>query len=240
MQAATAGTAHADGGALSLSTPEMTVQVDRDFPAVHRHTWTADGSMLYGRTNGSDELVANGRRYTPTVTSTVSDDAVDYTLQVAELDLTLRARLAVSGHVLTFRVTDIKESSAHQLRTLASPDQGLVAARSDQAGAELADARLSFTTEYNTEPDIDKHTKIADAPAPVDSAPHGTTYAILNADRLAASVGHTQTRGLSGRRRPRRCRPGRFAPGSPDPAAAPIPSCWNASPGRSSKASPTR
>lgn len=186
MLTATAGTAQADSSTLSLSTPEMTVQVDRDFPAVERYTWTADGSTLYGRTNGSDELVVNGTRYTPTVTSTVGDEAVDYTLRVAELDLTLRARLAVSGHALTFKVTDIKEGSAHQLRTLAIPDQGLVSARSDQPGAELADARLSLTGEYNTEPDIDKHTKIADAP--VASAPRGTTYAVLNTDGLAASV----------------------------------------------------
>ncbi|MFE5159870.1 endo-alpha-N-acetylgalactosaminidase family protein [Streptomyces sp. NPDC056697] len=181
-----AGTAHADDGPVTLSSPEMTVQVDPDFPVVERYTWTADGSVLHGHTGETGKIVVNGQTYRPASHGTPDGNAVDYTLRVDELDLTIRARLAVSGHVLTFKVTDIDESDGHKLRTLALPDQGLVSAHSDQAGAELADARLSFTTDYNTEPDIDKHTKITDAPA--DGIPHGTTYAILNTDRLAASV----------------------------------------------------
>ncbi|MFF4761042.1 endo-alpha-N-acetylgalactosaminidase family protein [Streptomyces sp. NPDC001292] len=181
-----AGTARAADVPVSLWSPEMTVQVDPDFPVVERYTWTADGSVLHGHTGDTGKIVVNGQTYAPASHGTPSRGAVDYTLRVDELGLTIRARLAVSGHVLTFKVTDIAESGGHKLRTLAFPDQGLVSARSDQPGAELADARLSFTTAYNTETSIDKHTKLVDAP--VDSTPRGTSYAILNTDRLAASV----------------------------------------------------
>ncbi|GAA3479384.1 hypothetical protein [Streptomyces yanii] len=164
----------------------MTVQVDPDFPAVRQYTWTADGSILNGRTNGSDELVVNGRRYTPAVTSTVGDDAVDYTLRIAELDLTLQARLAVSGHVLTSVSRTSRRaaptSSVHWL----SPIR--VSFRRVPTSPVPNSPTLSCPSPrlQPTRPTIDKHTKITDAP--VDSAPHGTTYAILSTDRLAASV----------------------------------------------------
>ncbi|MFF8912937.1 endo-alpha-N-acetylgalactosaminidase family protein [Streptomyces sp. NPDC015032] len=186
LHTAVAGAAHADTGSLSLSTSEMTIQVDPAFPAVQRYTWTADGSVLYGRTGGTNQIVVNGKAYTPTVQSTAGADGVDYVLRIDELSLTLRARLSVSGHVLTFKVTGIEDGGAEKLRTLAIPDQGLISARADQPGAELADARLSFSGEYNAETDIDRHTALADAP--LDTAPRGTSYAILATDRLAASV----------------------------------------------------
>jgi endo-alpha-N-acetylgalactosaminidase len=189
--AATAAPGADDRGAntIPISSPELVIQADPGFPAVRSYDWLADGSVMYGRTKGgAGEVVVNGTTYTPGVHSRAAADgtAVDYTLRVDDLDLTLKARLAVSGHVLTFKVTGIDESPEHKLRTLAIPDQGLISARSDQPGAELADARLSFTTAYNNESDIDKHIRLADAP--VDSAPRGTTYAMLNTDHLAAAV----------------------------------------------------
>ncbi|MFD5124076.1 endo-alpha-N-acetylgalactosaminidase family protein [Streptomyces sp. NPDC058385] len=180
------GTAHAAAAPVSLTSPELTVRVDPDFPVVQDYTWTADGSVLHGHTGAAGRIVINGQTYTPTSHGDPSPARVEYTLRVDELDLTVHARLALSGHVLTFKVTGIDESAGHKLRTLAIPDQGLVSANADQPGAELADARLSFTTAYNTENDIDRHTHLADAP--VDSAPRGTSYAILSTDRLAASV----------------------------------------------------
>ena len=186
LHAATAGTARAESGSLTLTTSEMTVQVDPAFPAVQRYTWTADGSVLHGRTAGANQVLVNGTAYTPTVESTPGTDGVDYVLRIDELSLTLRARLSVAGHALTFQVTGIEESGTEKLRTLAIPDQGLISARADQEGAELADARLAFTGAYDSESDIDKHTALADAP--LDTAPHGTSYAILSTDRLAASV----------------------------------------------------
>ncbi|QKW07619.1 carbohydrate-binding protein [Streptomyces sp. NA04227] len=173
-------------GSVALSAAHMTVQVDPNFPAVDRYTWKADGSVLHGRTGPTGTLVVNGKTYTPESTGVPGANRVDYTLRVAELDLVIKARLAVSDNVLTFQVTGIEENGEHKLRTLAIPDQGLVSARSDQPGAQLADARLSFTTTYDHEDPIDRHTKLADAA--VDAEPRGSTYAILSTDGLAAAV----------------------------------------------------
>lgn len=184
-QLLTAQPARADAELVTISSGELAVHVDPDFPRVAGYTWTADGSVLPGQTQDIGQVVVNGTAYTPKSRGVRYGDAVDYTLDVAELGLSIEASLKVKGHELEFAVTKIDEGQT-ELRTLAIPDQGLVAVGSDQPGARLSEARLPMTTAYEHEDDFDRYAAVADLP--VDPAPRGTTYAILNTDRLAASL----------------------------------------------------
>ncbi|MGW1773868.1 endo-alpha-N-acetylgalactosaminidase family protein [Streptomyces sp. NPDC002104] len=168
-------------GTVTIASPALAVQVDTAFPRVVQYTDQATGAVLHGNEDPLTQVNLNGSAQTPTVTSSVTADHVDYTMAFANGD-TVKATLSVSGSALTFAVTSI-DDAAVPVTSLSIPQHNLVSVRSDQPGATVETTRMNT----NTTGTGDTFTPLTSGTA-VDAAPQGAMYAILNTGSLAASI----------------------------------------------------
>ncbi|HYU83704.1 MAG TPA: hypothetical protein VEK80_02770, partial [Kribbellaceae bacterium] len=130
------------GTLTTISSSALQVSVDSAFPRVASYTDVAGGSVLYGDEDTLSQVVLNGTTYTPTVTSTVASDHVDYTMTFGSYgDVAIDATLSVAGKVLGFEVTRIADTTANPANSLSIPGHNLVSIRSSQSGAALAWAK---------------------------------------------------------------------------------------------------
>ncbi|MGW1766568.1 endo-alpha-N-acetylgalactosaminidase family protein [Streptomyces sp. NPDC002073] len=166
---------------VTITSPELSVRVDPGFPRVIGYTRRATGDVLEGNEDTLGTIVVNGTAYTPSVSSAAAADRVDYTLAFS--GVTVRARLAVTGSVLEFRVTAIEDTAALRVRTLSVPDHNLVSVRSTQSGAALATAKMHTATTGTG----DTFTSVTGS-TPVDATAGTVMYGLLNTGRLAAAV----------------------------------------------------
>ncbi|TCP22341.1 endo-alpha-N-acetylgalactosaminidase [Scopulibacillus darangshiensis] len=180
------GQAFAKENTVTITSEDLTVQVDKDFPRVIQYKWNKNGAILYGQDHKLSTVRINGEEYHPTVTSKTATDAVIYHLSFSKIDVNMTIRLEVAGNVLSFKVTKIEEKGAAKVNTLSFPDQSIIAVHSNQPNAEMASARLPFNGSYGDHDPIDQYRKIADLPTDEDAS--GATMAILNTDQLAAAL----------------------------------------------------
>ncbi|MER7762750.1 endo-alpha-N-acetylgalactosaminidase family protein [Streptomyces sp. NPDC097619] len=174
--------ATADAAApVTLTSAELSVRVDPDFPRVLGYTQRATGRTLDGNEDPLGTLLVNGIPRTPAVGSVAAADRVDYTMTFS--GVTVRARLSVTGSVLEFRVTAIEDTPALRVRTLAVPDHHLVSVRSDRAGAALATTRMHTATTGTG----DTFTALTGT-TPVDPAPGTVMLGLLSGGGLAAAL----------------------------------------------------
>ncbi|GAA3491880.1 endo-alpha-N-acetylgalactosaminidase family protein [Streptomyces cremeus] len=169
-----------------IQSPQLTVTVAEDFPRVLSYTERAGGARLLGSTRPVTEIVLNGTARPVRVAAAprVRGDSASYTLLVPSLPgVEIDAVLSVRGRATTFRVTAIRDTAAFRVGTLDIPGHDLVSVGSGEDGAETAFTRL--------DPDS---TRTADvfgkvtAATPVDAAPVGASYGIVNTGALAAAV----------------------------------------------------
>ncbi|MET9319135.1 endo-alpha-N-acetylgalactosaminidase family protein [Streptomyces sp. NPDC003038] len=166
---------------LTITSPELSVSVDSGFPRVIGYTRRATGDVLHGNEDAIGAIVVNGTTHTPTVASTPSASAVDYTLTFS--GVTIRSRISVAGSVVEFKVTAIEDTAALRVRTLAIPDHHLVSVRSDQPGAALSTATMHTATTGTG----DTFTPVT-AKTPVDAAATTVMHGLVNTGRLAAAI----------------------------------------------------
>ncbi|MEU9164712.1 endo-alpha-N-acetylgalactosaminidase family protein [Streptomyces sp. NPDC048424] len=166
---------------VTITSPELSVSVDSGFPRVIGYTRRATGDVLHGNEDPLSAVVVNGTTYTPAVTSAPSASAVDYALAFS--GVTIRARIAVTGSTVEFRVTAIEDTAALRVRSLAIPDHHLVSVRSDQPGAALSTATMHTATTGTG----DTFTPVT-ASTPVDAAATTVMYGLVNTGRLAAAI----------------------------------------------------
>ncbi|MFD5142238.1 endo-alpha-N-acetylgalactosaminidase family protein [Streptomyces sp. NPDC058401] len=181
LMAGTAPATATAAGTVTIASPALAVQVDTAFPRVVQYTDQATGAVLYGNEDPLTQVSLNGSAQTPTVTSSVAADHVDYTMAFANGD-TVKATLSVSGSALTFAVTSIADSAV-PVTSLSIPQHNLVSVRSSQPGAAVETTRMNT----NTTGTGDTFTPLTSTAA-ADTAPQGAMYAILNTGSLAASI----------------------------------------------------
>ncbi|MCX5203995.1 endo-alpha-N-acetylgalactosaminidase family protein [Streptomyces sp. NBC_00237] len=169
-----------------IQSPQLTVTVAKDFPRVLAYTDRARGAQLLGSTKPVTEIVLNGtaRPVQAKAAPWVRSDSAAYTLLVPSLPgVEIDATLSVSGRATTFKVTAIRDTEAFRVGTLDIPGHDLVSVGSGESGAQTAFTRL--------DPDS---TRTADvfgkvtAATPVEAAPVGASYGIVNTGALAAAV----------------------------------------------------
>lgn len=161
-----------------ITSPQMRVRVDTEFPRVLEYQWKASGALLYGQEEPIRAVLVNSNAYTPQVrfTSRAKDTAL-YTLKFPEIKVEMTVKLTVSANLLEFAITDIRERGDFKVRTIAIPNHRLVSVRSTQPGA-------AFTASQVPKRDVAGSLAGRDA----DAKPLGFTHAVLNTDQLAASV----------------------------------------------------
>ncbi|MEU9256451.1 endo-alpha-N-acetylgalactosaminidase family protein [Streptomyces sp. NPDC048270] len=166
---------------VTITSPELSVSVDRGFPRVIGYTRRATGDVLHGNEDALNTLLVNGTAHTPAVTSTATASGVDYVLAFS--GVTIRSRISVAGSVVEFKVTAIEDTASLRVRTLAIPEHHLVSVRSDQPGAALATATMHTATTGTG----DTFTPVT-AATPVDPAATTVMYGLANTGRLAAAI----------------------------------------------------
>src|SRR6266545_3462728 len=182
--ASTASTASTAGTLTTISSSALRVSVDDGFPRVASYTDIASGAVLYGNEDTLSQVTLNGTNYTPTVSSTVATDHVDYTLTFSAFgNVAIDVTLKVIGNHLDLDVTRIADTTANPVKTLAFPSHNLVSVRSSQTGAALASAKMNTATTGTG----DTFSTLTGT-TQTDAAPVSSMYAIVNTGQLAASV----------------------------------------------------
>ena len=171
--------------ATAITSGQLTVDISTTFPQVLGYTDPASKARLDGTTARLNAITINGVEYTVKGTSTASGkDARDYVLTIPEFGNTvIKARLSVKKNVVSFNVTEIKDSADHQVKTLQLPRLNLVTVGSTQPGAQVSTANLSVDRSVTG----DEFTPITPS-TPLDAAAKSSAYALANTATLGAAV----------------------------------------------------
>lgn len=194
-----------------LRSESLSVDLAKDFPRVARYTWLSSGASLAGETRAlskvkittfkddkdalrSEATTANPefrevkvaemtREYSPKVAFRLLDPAKGfYTLTVPELDVELGVSVAVVKNTVTLALESVTGAGAAKVRYVDFSGMNLLSVRSDEPGASVATARVGVGRGGQPESFL----KVADAP--VEKKAGDCTYAIVNTDRLAATI----------------------------------------------------
>lgn len=121
-----------------LSSSQMEVVLNKDFPSIQSYLWKANQSQLGGQPFAVKDVLINGERYQPKVTSIAEADRVLYTLHVKEIGVTLHVCCQVTENILQLSFTDIREEGDVKVKTLAFPDHHLVSLSNRVPGSCLS------------------------------------------------------------------------------------------------------
>ncbi|MEV4171463.1 endo-alpha-N-acetylgalactosaminidase family protein [Nonomuraea sp. NPDC049709] len=172
---------------IAISSADLRVELDPAFPRVLGYTDRASGATLGGST-GVPAVVLNGQARAADVTLTGNDAATArYRLAFGD-GVVLEAGIGVRGRVTTFSIDRVTDTEAFRVHTIDLPGHDLVSVSSAQPGAATAFTRL----DPNSTRTADVFAQVTAGTA-ADPAPVGTTYAIVNTDRLAAAVESNST-----------------------------------------------
>ena len=171
--------------AATITSGSLAVDIATTFPQVLGYTDTATKARLDGTPARLNTITLNGVEFNVSGTSTASGkDARDYVLTVPDFGNTvIKARLSVKKNVVSFNVTEIKDSADHLVKTLQLPRLNLVTVGSTQAGAQISTANLSVDRSVSG----DEFTPVT-AATPLDTAPKSSAYALANTAALGAAV----------------------------------------------------
>ncbi|WP_181419777.1 endo-alpha-N-acetylgalactosaminidase family protein [Arthrobacter psychrolactophilus] len=173
-------------GTAVITSGQLAVEVSTAFPQALKYTLSDAGTpkTMTGATAVATKLRINGVDQAVNVTSAVNPDgtSIDYMIEVPGMDgISLKAKLSVAKNVLTFNITEIKETGADQVNRIQIMDQDLVTVSSADAGASVATAVVSTDRAISG----DKITPIT-AGTTVDAAAQTSMVAIANTATLAA------------------------------------------------------
>ncbi|MFJ5955665.1 endo-alpha-N-acetylgalactosaminidase family protein [Paenarthrobacter sp. NPDC092416] len=169
----------------TITSGQLSVDVSTTFPQVLGYTDRATKARLNGTAERLATITINGVEYDVTASSTASgDDAMDYVLTVPGFGNTvINARLAVKKNVVSFNVTEIKDSDEFRVKTIQLPRMNLVSVASTQPGAQVSTANLSVDRAVTG----DEFTPVT-AATPLDTVAKSSAYALANTAQLGAAL----------------------------------------------------
>ncbi|MFF1828050.1 endo-alpha-N-acetylgalactosaminidase family protein [Paenarthrobacter sp. NPDC058233] len=172
-------------GTATLQSGQLSVAVSTTFPQALTYTDAATKASLNGTAARLATITINGTEYEVNGTSTTSGkDTIDYVLSVPAFgNATIKARLSVKKNVVSFNVTEIKDSPEFLVRTLQLPRLNLVSVDSTQPGAQVSTANLSVDRSVTG----DEFTPITPG-TPVDASAKSSAYALANTSVLGAAL----------------------------------------------------
>lgn len=146
-----------DPDAVEISSSKMKVQVDPEFPRVHKYTMLGanKGKEMAGQTDKLSVIKINDVDITPEVTSTVAADKskITYVLTCKNddrnIDCVLTIDVAVKDNTLEFKFVDIENklvNTTYPVQTISIPNHSLVSVQSNQANANFLGSVISSRT----------------------------------------------------------------------------------------------
>lgn len=167
----------------SIVSSRMEVLVDPAFPRVIEYRM--NGKTLYGQSEALSVVKINEQEYTPTVTSSRTDDStMHYRMEFPEISAVIEADLKVEDNVLTFQMTNIEENG-EKIRRIEIPNHSLVSIRTTQSGAAETGVDVKGGVIYS---DTSPEERNVLADKAVDAKPVNKSYLFLNTDELAVAL----------------------------------------------------
>lgn len=161
----------------TLSSAQMDVVLNKDFPSVQSYLWKGNQSRLNGQPFEAKDILVNGERYQPKVTSKAETGRILYTLNVKEINVSIQVSCQVSDNIFNLSITGIEEKGDFKVKTLAFPSHNLVSLSNTVPGSCLSIANnVSSDTFYPLKD------KTAD-----DASRYGSIV-LLNSDKLVATL----------------------------------------------------
>ncbi|WP_113672362.1 endo-alpha-N-acetylgalactosaminidase family protein [Vallitalea guaymasensis] len=172
-----------DSNLTTISSNQMTVIIDKNFPRVEKYQM-ASGEVMYGQESSLDSIKINGVNYKPQVDFLkLNDNQAEYTLNITDIDVVITIRMEVVDNKLLFDVTGILENGNTLVKNIEIPNHSLLAVHSNQEGAAFAGTRM-----YNAVSGSgDVFTSVENNVA-VDNQPLNYMYAIINTNQLAGTI----------------------------------------------------
>ncbi|USK36732.1 endo-alpha-N-acetylgalactosaminidase family protein (plasmid) [Bacillus sp. F19] len=165
----------------SISSKDLKVTLDSEFPRVIEYEWLANGAKLYGQSEKLSTVKINGEEYDPEVKVRKKKNQAEYTLYFEPLKVEINMIVQVKNNVLEIKAQKIKEKGSFKVETIEIPNHRLLSIRSNQEEAKAAtvdikswngtDEKFFDLKDYNPDP----------SPVP-------KTYIILNTSELSASI----------------------------------------------------
>lgn len=169
-----------EAGTVTITSDQMEVLVDEDFPRVIEYH--LDGKTMYGQDENISQVKINNQLYTPSVTAQANGNKVSYDMTVAELGATIHADLEVKENVLEFNVTGIEESE-EKVKRFEIPNHGLLSIHGSQPGAAELGIDVKGGVIYSNTA-IEERNNLED----MGNIRKDKTYLILNTDELAGAI----------------------------------------------------
>ncbi|KAF2330677.1 endo-alpha-N-acetylgalactosaminidase family protein [Flavobacterium daemonense] len=175
-------------GVKTIKSKTLSITVDSSFPRIIQYNWMANGTVFYGQEDKLSQVKINSKFYTPKTTFSLVKNEADYTLDIPEIEVTVKIQIKVVDNIVELNVTQITEKGKFKVSTFEIPNHNLLSVRSTQKGASFAGAKM-FTAIKGTGDIFEPLT----ATIKNDSIAKGYLYGILNNDQLAASIWSNST-----------------------------------------------
>lgn len=185
---------------IRIASSEMDVFLDSSFPRILKYVWHENAAKLYGQHEAYNYITINGNNYQPTVqVGTISNNSVDYEIDIPELDIRINMKYVIEGNSLTMQVTSIKEEGDIKVKTIGFPKNSLVSVKNSQANGTLSTSELvyDFTAKDNFRSGpVHKDFFYQLKDKKVDKSYVSAGIVILNTDKLAATIDNNVIRNL--------------------------------------------
>ncbi len=158
-----------------ISSEQMTVTLDANFPRVVGYTLKEEGQTVKGQELALHQVELNNKLYTPKVTSDISGAKATYHVSEESTGISFDVIMEVKENVLSMHVKNIKDDKT-KLYTLNFPEHSLISMSSKDAGGMLT------VNDYRSE------SKVELSKANAANAYSETTLAVLSNQNVAATL----------------------------------------------------
>lgn len=158
-----------------ISSEQMTVTLDANFPRVVGYTLKEGGQTVKGQELALHQVELNNKLYTPKVTSDISGAKATYHVSEESTGISFDVIMEVKENVLSMHVKNIKDDKT-KLYTLNFPEHSLISMSSKDAGGMLT------VNDYRSE------SKVELSKANAANAHSETTLAVLSNQNVAATL----------------------------------------------------
>ncbi|WP_127594576.1 endo-alpha-N-acetylgalactosaminidase family protein [Paenibacillus lautus] len=167
----------------TIVSDKMQVTVNQNFPSIAKYVWLDGDKTLFGQEDVINEVMLNGKSYTPNVEFTKKgNDTASYRLTFDEIKVAMDMEIKVVDNIVTFKITNIEDPDK-AVFNIQIPNHNLLSVKSTQAGATFAGSRM-HTARTGTGDTI---VSVEGTPS-IDASAKNYMYAFVNTHELSGGV----------------------------------------------------
>ena len=110
----------------SISSSELVLTVDSEFPLIKQYKLLKNNAILNGNISNNKIVLINGIEFSPEVTTSVTENAISYTMSLEDIKVLLRVKIEVLDDIVDLKFIEIKEDGDFKIHTIAFPEQELL------------------------------------------------------------------------------------------------------------------